>query len=80
MGTYVDGTSFQERVHVRIKRAGEIRRIDATNGGVVYVLMDGTNESEHFAAYLDKDTYFIELVTTVENINDHYHPIFRTSQ
>ena len=35
MVTNADGTSFQERVHVPIKRAGEIRRIDATNGGVV---------------------------------------------
>ena len=42
---------------------GELRRIDATDGGVVYVLKDGTNESELFAAYVDKDAYFIELIT-----------------
>jgi hypothetical protein len=80
METNADGTSFQERVHVRIKCTGEIGRIDATNGGVVYVLMDGPIESELFAAYLDKDTYFIELLTTEENINDNYRPIFSASQ
>ena len=37
-------------------------KINATDGGVVYVLMDGTNETRLFEAYLDEDAY-IELVT-----------------
>jgi hypothetical protein len=80
METNAEGTSFQEGDHVRIKRVGEIRRIDASDGGVVYVLMDGTNESELFAAYVDKDAYFIELITTVENTNDNYRHIFRATE
>ena len=80
MKTNADGTCFQEGDHVRIKRAGELRRIDTTDGGVVYVLMDGTNESELFAAYVDKDAYFIELITIVENTNDHDRPIFRATE
>jgi hypothetical protein len=71
---------LQEGDHVGIKRTGEIRRIDATDGGVVYVLMDGTNESELFAAYVDIDAYFIELITIVENTNDNYHHIFRATE
>ena len=80
METNADVTSFQEGHHVCIERAGELRRINATGGGVVYVLMDGTNESELFAAYVDKDTYFIELITIVENTNDNYRHIFRATE
>ena len=65
METTADGTYFQEGDHVRIKRTGETGRVNATAGGVVYVLMDGTNESKLFAAYIDKDAY-IELITTEE--------------
>jgi hypothetical protein len=60
----VDGTYFQEGDRVRIKRTGETGRINATDGGVVYVLMDGTNETRLFEAYVDEDAY-IELVPSV---------------
>ncbi len=39
METNADGTYFQEGDHVRIKRTRETRRINATAGGVVYVLI-----------------------------------------
>ena len=61
METNADGTYFQENDRVRIKRTGEQGRINATDGGVVYVLMDGTNETKLFSAYVDTDAY-IELV------------------
>jgi hypothetical protein len=63
METNADGTYFQEGDHVRIKNTGKMGRINATAGGVVYVLMDDTNESKVFAAYIDTDAA-IELVTT----------------
>ena len=53
METNIDGTYFQEGDHVRIKRSGEIGRINAADGGVVYVLMDKTNETKLFSAYVD---------------------------
>jgi ribosomal protein S17 len=62
MKIHADGTYFQEGDHVRIKRTRETGRINATDGGVVYVLMDETNETKLFAAYADEDA-FIELVT-----------------
>ena len=62
METNTDGTYFQEGDHVRIKRTGEIGRINATDGGVVYVLMDDSSETKLFSAYVDEDAY-IELVT-----------------
>lgn len=62
METTADGTFFQEEDHVRIKRTGETGRINAIAGGVVYVLMDSTNESRLFEAYIDGDAA-IELVT-----------------
>ena len=62
METNGDGTYFQEGDYVRIKRTRETGRINATDGGVVYVLMDGTNETKLFSAYVDTDAY-IELVT-----------------
>jgi hypothetical protein len=55
METTADGTYFQEGDLVRIKRTGETGRINATAGGVVYVRMDGTNESKLFAVYVDED-------------------------
>jgi hypothetical protein len=57
-----NGTFFQEGDHVRIKRTGEQGRIDAADGGVVYVLMHTTNETKIFSAAIDEDAY-IELVT-----------------
>ena len=63
METRTDSISYREGDHVRIKPTRARERISATVGGVVYVLMDGTNESELFAAYIEKDAYYIELVT-----------------
>jgi hypothetical protein len=66
MKANADGTYFQEGDQVRIKRTGEIGRVNATDGGVVYVLMNGTDETRLFEAYVDEDAY-IELVPpTVE--------------
>jgi len=65
METNADGTYFQEGDHVRIKRTGELGSVNAADGGVVYVLMDGTHETKLFSAYVDEDAY-IELVT-IEN-------------
>ena len=62
METNADGTYFQIGDHVRIKRTQETGTINATDGGVVYVLLDGTNESKFFSASVDEDAY-IELVT-----------------
>ena len=61
METNTDGTYFQEGDRVRVKRTGEIGRINATDGGVVYVLMSGTNETRVFSALVDGDAY-IEFV------------------
>jgi len=63
METNADGTYFQEDDRVRIKRTGEQGRVNAADGGVVYVVMDETNETKLFSAYLDRDAY-IELVTS----------------
>ncbi|MEO8954071.1 MAG: hypothetical protein ACR2H5_23050 [Ktedonobacteraceae bacterium] len=61
METNIDGTYFQEGDHVRLKRTGETGRINAVDGGVVYVLLDKTNETKLFSAYVDEDAS-IELV------------------
>lgn len=61
METNADGTFFQEGDHVRIKRTGETGRVNATDGGVVYVVMDGTSATNLFSAYIDEDAS-IELV------------------
>lgn len=55
------GTYFQEGDHVRLKHTRETGRVNAMDGGVVYVLMDITNETRLFSAYIDEDAY-IELV------------------
>ena len=60
MKTHADGTFFEVGDQVRIKRTGETGRIDATDGGVVYVLMDRTNAAQIFSALVDEDAY-IEL-------------------
>jgi hypothetical protein len=62
METNEDGTYFQVGDHVRIKSTRETGIINATDGGVVYVLLDGTNKSKFFSASVDEDAY-IELVT-----------------
>jgi hypothetical protein len=65
METNADGTFFQEGDHVRIKRTRETGRINARDGGVVYVRMDGTNAAKLFSAYVDEDAY-IELIVPEE--------------
>lgn len=67
METNASGTFFQEGDLVRVKSTGERGRIDAADGGVVYVLMDKTNESRIFSAAMDEDAY-IELIPLEENI------------
>ena len=62
MATNGDGTSFQVGDHVRIKCTQETGTINATDGGIAYVLMGGTNEPKIFSASVDEDAY-IELVT-----------------
>ncbi len=62
METNGDGTYFQVGDHVHIKNTQETGTINAADGGVVYVLLDGTNESKVFSASVDEDAY-IELVT-----------------
>lgn len=63
METNAEGTYFQEGDRVRIKRTGEQGRINAADGGVVYVVLDGSNETRLFSARLDEDAY-IEYVET----------------
>jgi hypothetical protein len=62
METTADGTFFQEGDLVRIKRTHETGKINATAGGVAYVLMDDTDENRVFAAYNEPDAE-IELLT-----------------
>ena len=62
METNADGTYFQEGDHVRLKRTQETGRVHGADGGVVYVLMDDTNEAKLFSASVDEDAS-IELVT-----------------
>lgn len=61
METNANGTYFQEGDYVRIKRTGEQGRVNAIDGGVAYVIMDGTKTSKVFSAYIDEDAY-IEIV------------------
>lgn len=61
METDATGTFFQVGDQVRIKRTGETGKVDATDGGVVYVLMDTTNEAKVFSASVDEDA-FLELL------------------
>lgn len=62
METNEDGTYFQVGDHVRIKNTQVTGSINAADGGVVYVILDGTNETKYFSAYVDDDAY-IELIT-----------------
>ncbi len=70
METNADGTYFQEGDSVRVKRTGETGKVNATDGGVVYVIMDDTNETKLFSAYVDEDSY-IELVTAENRKSVH---------
>ena len=67
METNEDGTYFQVGDHVRIKNTQETCTINAADGGVVYVLLDGTNKSKVFSASVDEDAY-IELVTEEDDV------------
>ena len=67
METNEDGTYFQVGDHVRIKKTQERGTINAADGGVVYVLLDGTNKSKVFSAAVDEDAY-IELVTEEDEV------------
>ncbi len=67
METNEDGTYFQVGDHVRIKNTQETGTINAADGGVVYVLLDGTNKSKVFSAFVDEDA-FIELVTEEDEV------------
>ena len=62
METNADGTYFQVGDYVRIKCTQETGTINAADGGVVYMLLDETNETKLFSAYVDEDAY-IEFVT-----------------
>ena len=57
-----NGTYFQVGDHVRVKRTQETGTINATDGGVMYVLLDASNGTNLFSAYVEEDAY-IELVT-----------------
>lgn len=70
METNADGTYFQEGDAVRVKRTGETGSVNAADGGVVYVVMDGTNETKLFSARVDEDSY-IEFVPTAKQGADH---------
>jgi hypothetical protein len=67
METNKDGTYFQVGDHVRIKNTQETGTINAADGGVVYVILDGTNETKYFSAYADEDAY-IELVAAEDEV------------
>ncbi len=66
MITNADGTYFQEGDVVRIKGTDAIGKVNATDGGVVYVLMNKTDEMKVFSAYVDEDAY-IELAPETED-------------
>lgn len=69
METNEHGTYFQENDHVRIKLTGKSGRVNATDGGVVYVLMDETQETRVFSAYVDDDAY-IEIIPSEEDTGE----------
>jgi hypothetical protein len=68
METNADGTYFQEGDRVRIKHTGETGCINAVDGGVVYVLMDDTNEARLFSARADEDTSIEFVAPEAEEI------------
>ena len=71
METNEDGTYFQVGDHVVIKNTQETGTINVADGGVVYVLLDGTNKSKVFSASVDEDAY-IELVTEEDDDHDPF--------
>ena len=44
MQIHAEGPYFQDGDHVRSKRTWETGRVNATDGGIVYVFMDQTHE------------------------------------
>jgi hypothetical protein len=48
---------------VHITRIQETGTINAADGGVVYVLLDGTNGTKFFSAFVDDDAY-VKLFTS----------------
>ena len=69
METSTDGAAAQAREYERPRRTREAGRIIVTVGGVVYVLMEGINQSELFAAFVEQDAYYSEFVLS-ENTTD----------
>ena len=78
METNADGTYFQEGDYVRTKRTGEQGRINAVDGGVVYVLMDVTSETQLFSAYVDEDAYIEIVMPEAEEASKLSRPSFDT--
>lgn len=70
MKTRADGTFFQVGDRVRLKQTGATGTIDAADGGVVYVVMDKTNEANVFSAAADEDAS-IELVLSEADDQEH---------
>lgn len=70
METTIEGTYFQEGDRVRVIRTGDQGQVNAADGGVVYVVMDETNETKLFSARVDKDAY-IELITPEAHETTH---------
>ena len=66
METRIDRITFLERDPAPIKYTRERGRITVIVGGDRYVLMDGSNKSEFFAAYSEKDAFYIEFVAPEE--------------
>jgi hypothetical protein len=62
MQIHAEGTYFQDGDHVRLIRTWETGRVNATDGGVVYVLMDQTHEIRLFSALVEEDS-LIEFIT-----------------
>ncbi len=69
METGTGGTLYQEEHQARIERPRETGRVTAIVRGVMCVLMEGTTESELFAAYVEKDAFYIEFLT-IEDATD----------
>ena len=61
MQMHAEGSYLQEGDHVRIKCTRETGRVNATDGGVVYVLMDQTDEIRLFSALVEEDA-LIEFI------------------
>ena len=78
METWTDGIAYQEGDHACLKPTREAGRITVTVGGVGYVLMDGTNESELFAAYGDpllERKAFLEVCQALDLSGGQHHAV-----